>query len=246
MLQNEQSLTSDANSSSEKVFVFLDESIKPAHSILTYVAAVVVHNPAVAEHKISELFEGLAAEPHRWTRDSDGSGNERFTDFLKEGFHYTTNDLTIQKDFIDLICTLEYSAHVGYSANPHNLGEVDLLVTLFSQILSSVLMHYRENHVVLIFEQKEEMDDLYKPLVDAIAAEVLKGRGVRVSYTVLLGAKEDPCVAIADYVMGVAAAGLASNAQHFHQVRYADVSHNLAQLFDLDIAKNARRGRLFL
>jgi len=221
----------------DSVTIFLDESIHPAKTNLTFVGAAAVLDPPEAEGKIVEKFQELSIEQHRW-RDL-----KKFEEFRAAGFHFTADNEDIRKSFIDVLANIEYRSHIVYSGNPYSLDEVDLLINLYFHLLKGIIQRYENYEVTLVFEQNQKMDKLYRPLVAKLQEELVSA-GVTVSITVLRGKKSDPILAIPDYVMGLAAARLADDSTDYKRVRFTDVARDLAHIMDFDAGRHSKRGKL--
>jgi hypothetical protein len=168
---------------------------------------VVIQNYEETCLKIEELKEDILHAP-------------RFEyilgDFSTTGFHYSDNHFEIRNEFIALLRTLTFQAYICFDPD---VTCRDFYVTydrLFGRLVIDRLRDHRTDEIQICFEQHGRVAPRLEEIKFMISSKVeeikrVDGREVIYHPTVRCAGKEEPCLAIADYICAIFSTHKAQN-----------------------------------
>ena len=185
------------------VHLFIDETGFDAKSRFAAVGCAILDRPTLAARRITKLHDDLLRDPfiglHRKAR----------ADLQTNSFHYSSNHQDVRRRFIDLLAALTFEAYVCFVekiSQPFDNGA--WYDKLFARLLFDRLRANRSSHILICYEQTDsrrqrrlmEMNHIVAACTEAVGAD--RGGNV-ISSTIRSAGKEEPCLAIPDYVCGV-------------------------------------------
>jgi len=182
------------------VYFFIDES-GFNESSLSMLSCVITDDPESLRQKINRLRDDVLHNQ----RYSKILGN-----FSENGFHHTENPFEIQNDFLGLLSRLTFQAYICFiddsEATEHRN---ELYDRIFGKLIHDRFRDYRNQPITVCFEQHDSrgnkrLDELQKIALgaDRRIKSLHQITGVDTP-RVLSAGKDEPCLAIADYVCAV-------------------------------------------
>jgi hypothetical protein len=190
------------------IFMFVDESGCDHNSKILALACIITTNPEKLRREIKNLQNAILCDPI--LRDVSSVQNSLST----HGFHYCEDhSQEVKPRVIDLIMTLPFEAYIIYQKKDINFdlsqgyGWYDCL---FGRLMYERLRANSEAIIQLCFEQhdnrierrKEEISSTIKRLTTEIRERDGETKFPVVPNVVSAG-KEEPCLAIADYIAAI-------------------------------------------
>jgi hypothetical protein len=189
----------------QDIFMFVDETGLDEESRILAIACVITSEPGNLRSSLERLKQGLVK-------------NKRFKDIPSvkdlenKSFHYCEDHQDIRPKVIDLIATLPFEAYICYKRKRYDFcpsDGLDWYDQLFGKLMYDRLRQHKKSSIKIFFEQhgsslqarEQELESLLKRLIHDIKLKniidfptlpIIKSAG-----------KEEPCLAIADYVAAV-------------------------------------------
>jgi len=162
---------------------------------------VITDNPELLRHEINELRDDVLHNQRYF---------ENLGNFSENGFHHTENFFEIQNDFIGLLSRLTFQAYICFVDVPDTDEHRNKLYNrIFGRLIYDRLRDYRDQPITICFEQHDSrevrrLDELQEIVlsIDGKIKSLHQVIGVDAP-RVLSAGKEEPCLAIADYVCAV-------------------------------------------
>ncbi|TNC18466.1 hypothetical protein FHE66_06665 [Georgenia sp. 311] len=178
------------------VFVFLDESYEPfvaAGAVIVEAVDFARINPGIAE-----LFDRAQGWYHL-------EGLPSFEEFLRHGFHATSDPLEVRTAFVAFLAeAFCFKSMIVYSDRSWcpDLSDRERLMVVIEQITRDVLRAYRGRpKVIFLFESAGRLDRYVERVVTSVAKK-LDRRAPRVE--IYFGTKRQPdLLAVPDYVVHI-------------------------------------------
>lgn len=225
--------------SESAITVFLDESGTDIHSSVELVGAVATPNAARLENGVVAIHADALADGVLWP-DPD-----RRETFRRRGFHYVEDSPGVRERFMSNLRTLGFRAHVAYSRGGSGVSGVDLRLNMYYTIMRNIVLRYRTHNVLFVFEEESSMDSLYGRLVATVKEDAEQVAGSALSVDGAIGSKQDPGLAITDYVLAAVSAVLADKPNPFEWSRVnLGLPAHIAHLIDYDhgVHRRSRSG----
>nr|VFJ91130.1 MAG: Reverse transcriptase (RNA-dependent DNA polymerase) [Candidatus Kentron sp. LFY] len=159
---------------------------------------------AVATGDVSTIEEAIAQTLDRFLHDPYASGRKE--KLQKKGLHFTDDSEEIRTDFIKTIARFPIRAFIAYrklSGITRKDAYLSLLRILVTDRLSDPLLTLNST---IIYEQLSEVPHKYFELTIHEVMGKIKERGGKFYQEpriVCCGKRDQPCIAIADYLLGV-------------------------------------------
>ena len=182
------------------IYLFIDES-GFNESSLSMLSCVITDAPESLRHEINGLKEDVVHN-QRYSRIL---GN-----FTENGFHHTENHHEIRAVFLELLSRLTFEAYICFvdDKETDNKGNA-LYDNIFRRLIYDRLADYRGHPITVCFEQRDSkvnrrLNELRTIVldIDSQNKDFFDVRGGHVPVVFSAG-KDEPCLAIADYVCGV-------------------------------------------
>jgi hypothetical protein len=188
------------------------------------VGVTAVHGIGVAEAAVRRAYEVALGDSSLWPDE------RRRRRFAEVGFHFTEDSESVRQVFLTALNSIQYRGYAAYAKRENSTAMTEKLTAMYGTLLSSVAARYREFDLSVVFEQNSSMDALYGPIWSTLKRRV-HGIGSSRAYR---GAKNAPCLAMTDYLLGVTQTHLSGKAQPFQRNRFVSLGRNLAYLIDFD------------
>lgn len=182
------------------VYFFIDESGFNEQS-LSMLSCIITDAPESIRHEINQLKDDILH-------------NQRYSEILgkfsENGFHHTENPFEIRSDFIDLLSQLTFQAYICFVDSSEEMGHRnEIYDRIFGRIIYDRLRDYRYQPITICFEQHdprkyrrlEELQEIASG-IDGKIKSLHQITGVDAPI-VLSSGKDEPCLAIADYICAV-------------------------------------------
>jgi RNA-directed DNA polymerase len=217
------------------VWVFLDESGTHAAAERLLVGAVVAYDREALESAVVEAVTDVAAQPMNWDPDDDTEA------FMRRGFHFSQDNASVRAAFLDRLRTMNVRIHAAYSASGKGDAWRSRAAAMYYQLARGILARYRHCAIHFVFEREEGMDRLYTGIVELAAGSVV-GAGdpeswAELSWDVSVAGKDDPALAVADYVLAALTRRVSFMREGGFEARYAQAfTGHVAYLLNYDKA----------
>lgn len=184
----------------EKAHFFFDESGFNADS-LSMLCCVVLDQPTPVRESILSLKEDILHSG----RLSEIRGN-----FETNGFHYCENHHEIRAKFFRLLPTLDFEAYICFvPSTPEEDHRNELYDRMYGRLLYDRMQKYRDRPIEICFEQHDSrvtrrLTEL-REITLRIDEQIKSQHGINdIAPPIVISAgKEEPCLAIADYVSAI-------------------------------------------
>lgn len=189
----------------QNVFMFIDETGIDEESKILAIACIITNEPGHLRKKLEKLKLDLPKEKRY--KDIPSIKN-----LESKGFHYCEDHKDVRSTVIDLISELPFETYIYYKRKRHDFcasegfGWYD---QFFGKLMHDRLRKYSNSIVTICFEQhtnslmdrEQELRTITERLVHEIQLkDVCKFLPPPV---VRSAGKEEPCLAVADYVVAV-------------------------------------------
>jgi RNA-directed DNA polymerase len=217
------------------VWVFLDESGTHAAAERLLVGAVIAYDREALESAVVEAVTDVAAQPMNWDPDDDTEA------FMRRGFHFSQDKASVRAAFLDRLRTMNVRIHAAYSESGKGAAWHSRAAAMYYQLARGILARYRHCAVHFVFEREEEMGRLYSGIVE-LAARSVVGAGdpdswAELSWDVSVAGKDDPALAVADYVLAALTRRVSFMREGGFEARYAQAfTGHVAYLLNYDKA----------
>jgi hypothetical protein len=221
------------------IAAFLDESGTHAGSEVVLVGAVVTPDVATLESKIVTAAEDVYADTALWAQQ--GAQDT----FLRRGFHFTEDSVAVRERFVSAIRVMDYRAHVAFSRHGSGVEGIALLVNMYYTLTRNLMLRYRTEQVLFVFEEESRMNSIYSKIVGAARDDIASAHGVRVDVTAQIGNKAAPAMGVVDYILAIAGNALSESSLEYQRTRFNHgLPAHLAHLVDFDhgVHRSARKG----
>lgn len=186
-------------SSDAELMMVVDETAMLTPRPFVGVGVAVLSNPIAVATKLTELARGLCADPYYSSIPTVNSS------LAKVGFHYSADMPDVRLKMLTFMQTVSFEAYLAFSDDPAVDARYEWYDELISAILPDRLQKHADQPVRIVFEQHGDIPKRraqLTSLVQGITARLSKRRPPSIAPTVEMASKEQPCLAIADYVIG--------------------------------------------
>lgn len=221
------------------VLVFLDESGTDDRSSTLLAGALVAPDAASIEKQVVEAHARILSDSMMW--DSD-TRRERFR---TRGFHHSEDSVSIRQEFVQEIRLMNVRAHIAHMNKTPNVSNNDVLINMFYSLTKNIMLRYRTQETVFIFEQESAMNAVYGKIIAIATIDASRVAGNSLRTRALIGDKSAPALSVIDYLLAIAAHALEDKPKPFEALRFKHaLSPSLAHLIDFDnqLHKSARKG----
>lgn len=221
------------------ITVFLDESGTDANSEVELVGALATPDAGSLGERVVEIHADTLADAVLW---KDAEKRELFR---HQGFHHVDDSPGVRERFMNRLRTLNFRAHVAYSKGTSGVAGVDLRINMYYTLMRNIALRYRMHDILFVFEEESSMNSLYGRVVATAKEDADKVAGFPIAMTGAIGTKNDPGLAVTDYVLAAASAALSSKPNPFEWSRVnLGLSAHIAHLIDYDhgVHRRARNG----
>ena len=138
--------------------------------------------------------------------------NHRLENILGEfsvtGFHHSENHFEIRNEFVGLLNRLTFEAYICFDPKVTRRGFSATYDRLFGHLIIDRLRDHRTNEVHICFEQHGKEVARLREITSIISSKIeeiymVDGREVIHPPEVRYAGKEEPCLAIADYICAI-------------------------------------------
>jgi hypothetical protein len=217
------------------IWVFLDESGTHAEAERLLVGAVVAPDREAVESAVVRAFADVASQSANWETGEDIEA------FIERGFHFTQDNVSVRNEFVRRLSTMNIRIHVAYSASGTGHTWHTRAASMYHQLARSILQRYWNCTVHFVFETETGMNRLYPAIIElaALGASDSSDRSERgdLSWDVAIAGKDDPALAVVDYVLATISTRLSIMEQGDFRARYAQAfAGHVAHVLDYDTA----------
>ena len=219
--------------------VFLDESGTHTGSAGVLAGAVVTPDAPMLERQIVSAHADVLADNIYW------DDPEKRNSFAERGFHHTDDNDTVRGEFVRVFRSMDFRAHVAFSRRSSGIGDQDLLLNMFYTLTRNIVLRYRTEEILFVFETESSMDRLVAKVVTTVRADLTAIAGTALNVRTQIGTKAAPALALADYVLALAAMALFEAPAPFQANRInSGLDAHLAHLIDFDrgVHQSSRKG----
>lgn len=189
------------------LFMFVDESGSNPESKILVLACIITTNPDGLRRELNKLKEDTLRDPSFKNLPSVN------TSLATKGFHYCEDHQEIKPKIIDLIMRLSFEAYIIYKekdtdfAPSAGYGWYDQLFgrLMFERLRANaeaVIRLYFEQHDNRISRRRDEIREIIERLIDKIRARDGEEK-FPIIPEVISADKNEPCLAVADYVAAI-------------------------------------------
>jgi hypothetical protein len=216
------------------IWVFLDESGTHAKAERLLVGAVVAPDREAVELAVVEAFTDVASQSANWRTA------EEIEAFIGRGFHFTQDNVSVRNEFVRRLSTMNIRIHAAYSASGKGRAWRTRAAAMYYQLVRGVLARYRHCAVHFAFERETGMNRRYQGIIELAARSVVdsdEGGLDELTWDVSVAGKDDPALAVVDYVLASLSFRLSVMRQGEFEARYAQAfAGHVAHLLDYDKA----------
>ena len=217
------------------IWVFLDESGTHANAERLLVGAVVAPDREAVESAVVGASADVASQSANWETGQDIEA------FIERGFHFTQDNVSVRNEFVRRLSTMNIRIHVAYSASGTGHAWHTRAASMYHQLARSILQRYWNCTVHFVFETETGMNRLYPAIIElaALGAADSSDRSKRgdLSWDVAIAGKDDPALAVVDYVLATISTRLSIMEQGDFRARYAQAfAGHVAHVLDYDTA----------
>jgi hypothetical protein len=189
------------------LFMFVDESGSNPESKILVLACIITTNPDGLRRELNKLKEDTLRDPSFKNLPSVN------TSLATKGFHYCEDHQEVKPKIIDLIMRLSFEAYIIYKEKDTDFdpsagyGWYDQLFgrLMFERLRANaeaVIRLYFEQHDNRISHRRDEIGEIIERLIDEIRARDGEKKFPVVPEVISAG-KNEPCLAVADYVAAI-------------------------------------------
>lgn len=189
----------------QNIFMFIDETGIDQESKILAIACVITNEPGYLRSSLENL-------KHRLIKEKRFKDIPSVKNLENKSFHYCEDHQDVRPEVIDLIATLPFEAYICYKRKRydfHPSDGFDWYDQLFGKLMYDRLRQHKKSTINIFFEQhgsslktrEQELESILERLIqdirlnDAIDFPTLP--------VVTSAGKEEPCLAVADYVAAV-------------------------------------------
>jgi hypothetical protein len=186
-------------SSDAELMIVVDETAVPAPRPFAGVGLAVLSNPIVVATKLTELARELCGDPYFSSIPTVNSS------LAKVGFHYSADTPDVRLKMLTFMQTVSFEAYVAFFDGRATDARYEWYDEIIAALLPDRLLKHADQPVRIVFEQHGDIPQRRTQLgslVQEITARLSRRRPLDVAPTVEMASKEQPCLAIADYVIG--------------------------------------------
>lgn len=136
----------------KKIVNFIIDESGEINSNYFLVGCVLVDNLPLVKKGVKHLYKNLIGSPAIQALPS-------FPEFIKENFHFCTNDIGIKVDFLKFLGQQDVEAYVAYMSKEdiirNGFNKHDLYDLLFTQVLTDRLRKYIDYQINIYVEQSD-------------------------------------------------------------------------------------------
>jgi hypothetical protein len=217
------------------IWVFLDESGTHAAADRLLVGAVVAPDREAVEALVAEAFADIAAQSANWQTD------EEIEAFIRRGFHFSADNASVRSQFVNRLSSMNVRIHAAYSGSGKGSAWRTRAAAMYYQLARGILARYRHCSVHFVFERETGMNRLYGGIIE-LAARSVVGVGdpaswAELTWDVCVAGKDDPALAVTDYVLATLSLRVSAMRQGGFEARYAQAfANHVAYLLNYDKA----------
>lgn len=185
--------------SDAELMMVVDETAELAPRPFAGVGVAVLSNPITVAIKLTELVRDLCVDPYYSSIPTVNSS------LAKVGFHYSADSPDVRLKMLAFLQTVPFEAYLAFSEG----GAVDTRYEWYDELISAILpdrlLKHWDQPVRIVFEQHGDIPHRraqLTSLVQGMTTQLSKRRPLSIAPTVEMASKEQPCLAIADYVIG--------------------------------------------
>jgi RNA-directed DNA polymerase len=217
------------------IWVFLDESGTHAKAERLLVGAVVAPDREAVESAVVEAFAHIASQSANWRTA------EEIEAFIGRGFHFTQDNVSVRNEFVRQLSTMNIRIHAAYSASGKGRAWRTRAAAMYYQLVRGILARYRHCAVHFAFERETGMNRMYQGIIELAARSVVdsddEGGSDELTWDVSVAGKDDPALAVVDYVLASLSFRLSVMRQGEFEARYAQAfAGHVAHLLNYDKA----------
>jgi hypothetical protein len=189
------------------IFMFIDESGCDPKSNILVIACIITTNPDGLRRDLNHLKESILRDPSFRNLPSVQQS------LAEKGFHYCEDHQEVKSKIIDLIMKLSFEAYIIYKKKDTDFdpsagyGWYD---QLFGRLMFERLRANSKAVIQLCFEQHDNRVEYRRneigDIVTRLTGEIRQRDGEEqflVVPEVISGGKNEPCLAVADYVAAI-------------------------------------------
>jgi hypothetical protein len=217
------------------IWVFLDESGTHAAAERLLVGAVVAPDREAVESLVADAFAEIAPQSANWRTD------EEIEAFIGRGFHFTQDNASVRGQFVSRLAAMNVRIHAAYSGSGKGDAWRTRAAAMYYQLARGILARYRHCSVHFVFEQETGMNRLYRGIVELAAQSVVANGDPasrdELTWDVSVAGKDDPALAVVDYVLAALSIRVSAMRQGGFEARYAQAfAGHVAYLLNYDKA----------